>query len=82
MPVNKKRLVKSDWSYKKKEKVNSVLNRKERVIVLKTLKVLNGRVFYIDIRSKPSMCDLFNVVELKLRLICLLPIVQFCMRIK
>lgn len=49
----------------KKARGGKVLTREERVTVLKTQKVLNGRVFDPVILEKPCMRSLVNCVDLQ-----------------
>lgn len=48
----------------KKEKLEIEFTRKEKMEVLRTQKVLSGRVFDTDMLPKPGICDLADVVEL------------------
>lgn len=49
----------------KKEKLEMEFTRKEKMEVLRTQKVLSGRVFDTDVLPKPGICDLADVVELQ-----------------
>lgn len=51
---------------KRKEEVDSILTREEKSVYAKKIqKVLNGKVFELEIRSKPGMYDLSDVVKLQ-----------------